>query len=88
MLFDQSSLPAAPGTELPGRRHWVAARQHSPVWIHGGLSLGNLLAVDGMLHAIIDFGGQAVGDPSCDLMIGWTPCRREQAHIPHEIVSR
>jgi aminoglycoside phosphotransferase (APT) family kinase protein len=43
-----------------------------PVWIHGDLSAGNLLFVEGRLSAVIDFGGLGVGDPACDLMIAWT----------------
>jgi aminoglycoside phosphotransferase (APT) family kinase protein len=40
-----------------------------PAWIHGDLSSGNLVALDGRLSAVIDFGGLGVGDPACDLMI-------------------
>ncbi|MCA2224197.1 aminoglycoside phosphotransferase family protein [Nonomuraea aurantiaca] len=43
-----------------------------PVWIHGDLAPGNLLAVDGRLSAVIDFGTLAVGDPACDLVPAWT----------------
>ncbi|GAA2776685.1 aminoglycoside phosphotransferase family protein [Kitasatospora sp. CM 4170] len=43
-----------------------------PVWVHGDLHTGNLLAVDGRLSAVIDFGGLGVGDPACDLVIAWT----------------
>ena len=43
-----------------------------PVWVHGDISLGNLLVSDGNLSAIIDFGQLAVGDPACDLTIAWT----------------
>ncbi|MEU7741231.1 aminoglycoside phosphotransferase family protein [Nonomuraea sp. NPDC049158] len=43
-----------------------------PVWIHGDLAQGNLLAVDGRLSAVIDFGTLAVGDPACDLLPAWT----------------
>ncbi|HEU4423701.1 MAG TPA: aminoglycoside phosphotransferase family protein [Pilimelia sp.] len=43
-----------------------------PVWIHGDLTPGNLLAVDGRLSAVIDFGCMGVGDPACDLMVAWT----------------
>jgi aminoglycoside phosphotransferase (APT) family kinase protein len=43
-----------------------------PVWIHGDLTGGNLLAVDGRLRAVIDFGCLGVGDPACDLMVAWT----------------
>jgi aminoglycoside phosphotransferase (APT) family kinase protein len=42
-----------------------------PVWVHGDLSPGNLLLVDGRLAAVIDFGGLGVGDPACDLIVGW-----------------
>ncbi|MFJ4922105.1 aminoglycoside phosphotransferase family protein [Streptomyces sp. NPDC088725] len=42
-----------------------------PVWIHGDLGTGNLLAVEGHLSAVIDFGTLAVGDPAVDLMPAW-----------------
>ncbi|WP_369230007.1 aminoglycoside phosphotransferase family protein [Streptomyces sp. R21] len=42
-----------------------------PVWIHGDLATGNLLAVDGELSAVIDFGTLAVGDPAVDLLAAW-----------------
>ena len=44
----------------------------TPVWIHGDLAVGNMLINDGKLSAIIDFGGMALGDPACDLVIAWT----------------
>jgi aminoglycoside phosphotransferase (APT) family kinase protein len=43
-----------------------------PVWIHGDLQAGNLLARDGQLTGVIDFGGLGVGDPACDMMVAWT----------------
>jgi aminoglycoside phosphotransferase (APT) family kinase protein len=42
-----------------------------PVWIHGDLQSGNLLAVQGRLTAVIDFGCLGVGDPACDLIVAW-----------------
>lgn len=42
-----------------------------PVWCHGDLLPGNLLARGGRLTAVIDFAGLGVGDPACDLMIAW-----------------
>jgi aminoglycoside phosphotransferase (APT) family kinase protein len=55
---------------------WNAALSTSwdraPVWIHGDVSAGNLLLKDGRLHAVIDFGCCAVGDPACDLVAAWT----------------
>ena len=45
--------------------------QGPPVWLHGDLQSGNLLAVGGRLTAVIDFGAMAIGDPACDLMVAW-----------------
>ena len=42
------------------------------MWVHGDVTGSNLLIVDGRLHAVIDFGCVAVGDPACDLTIAWT----------------
>lgn len=42
-----------------------------PVWIHGDLQSGNLLAQQGRLNAVIDFGCLGVGDPACDLQVAW-----------------
>lgn len=42
-----------------------------PVWLHGDVTLDNLLVRDGKLAAVIDFGCCAVGDPACDLAIAW-----------------
>jgi aminoglycoside phosphotransferase (APT) family kinase protein len=57
-------------------RVWEAALQtpqwnRDPVWFHGDMLPGNLLFKRGRLSAVIDFGGLAVGDPACDLMIAW-----------------
>ncbi|GAA2786635.1 aminoglycoside phosphotransferase family protein [Crossiella cryophila] len=43
-----------------------------PVWVHGDPDPGNLLATDGRLSAVIDFGTLAVGDPAVDLIPAWT----------------
>ncbi|MFC9243211.1 aminoglycoside phosphotransferase family protein [Streptomyces sp. NPDC057136] len=43
-----------------------------PVWLHGDLLPGNMLARDGRLTAVIDFGGLGTGDPACDTMAAWT----------------
>lgn len=48
-----------------------AARTVAPVWVHGDVAVGNLLLRDGKLAAVIDFGCSAVGDPACDLVMGW-----------------
>lgn len=50
----------------------TSAWPSAPVWFHGDISVGNLLARDGRLSAVIDFGTCGVGDPACDLVIAWT----------------
>jgi aminoglycoside phosphotransferase (APT) family kinase protein len=64
--FDTDALTAA----------WDAAVQtppwHGPgVWLRGDLQAGNLLAMDGRLSAVIDFGCLGVGDPACDVTAAW-----------------
>ncbi|MBS0236407.1 MAG: aminoglycoside phosphotransferase family protein [Proteobacteria bacterium] len=50
-----------------------ATKWHKPpVWIHGDFAIGNILIQNGKLSAVIDFGGTAIGDPACDLVIAWT----------------
>lgn len=43
----------------------------APVWIHGDLDSRNLLARNGRLSAVIDFGTLGVGDPATDVMVAW-----------------
>jgi aminoglycoside phosphotransferase (APT) family kinase protein len=57
-------------------RRWEAALAappwtSAPVWIHGDLHPGNLVARDGALRAIVDFGDVTSGDPAYDLAVGW-----------------
>ncbi|QQR53698.1 aminoglycoside phosphotransferase family protein [bacterium] len=54
---------------------------NAPVWIHGDVAIGNLLMDDGKLSAVIDFGGAAIGDPACDLVIAWTYFSRKSRQI-------
>ena len=49
-----------------------AAWQGPPVWFQGDVQPDNLLAKDGRLSAVIDFGTCGVGDPACDTTIAWT----------------
>jgi aminoglycoside phosphotransferase (APT) family kinase protein len=46
--------------------------EQAPVWVHGDVTASNLLVAGGALHAVIDFGCAAVGDPACDLVMAWT----------------
>ena len=60
---------------------WEAALEapewtRPPVWIHGDLDARNLLVTEGRLGGVIDFGGLGVGDPACDVMVGWKVWRR------------
>jgi aminoglycoside phosphotransferase (APT) family kinase protein len=55
---------------------WEAALQAPawdgpPVWLHGDLQSGNLLAAQGRLSAVIDFGCLNTGDPATDVMTAW-----------------
>ncbi len=58
------------------REVWAAALDAPwagpAVWFHGDVAAGNLLARDGRLSAVIDFGTSGVGDPACDTAIAWT----------------
>jgi aminoglycoside phosphotransferase (APT) family kinase protein len=65
-ILDAGALTAAWEAALA-----APAWQGPPVWIHGDLQAGNLLAQQGQLSAIIDFGCLGVGDPACDLQVAW-----------------
>lgn len=54
-------------------REALATRWDEPaVWVHGDVAMGNVLARDGALCAVIDFGCLGAGDPACDLTLAWT----------------
>lgn len=55
--------------------------QGAPVWFHGDVASGNLLVREGRLSAVIDFGIMGVGDPACDLAIGWTLFEGESREV-------
>src|SRR3990167_3535062 len=51
----------------------IATKWINPtVWVHGDISIGNLLVQNGRLSAVIDFGQLTIGDPACHLPIAWT----------------
>ena len=66
-LIDTSAATAAWETDMAAPPWGGRA-----VWIHGDLSAGNLLATDGQLSGVIDFGCLGVGDPACDLIVAWS----------------
>ena len=49
----------------------IPAWSGPPVWIHGDIQPGNLLAIQGRLSAVIDFGTLAIGDPAVDQIVAW-----------------
>ena len=66
-----STIDAAAATAA-----WEAALRapdwaRSPVWIHGDLDARNLLAREGRITAVIDWGCLGVGDPACDVAVAW-----------------
>lgn len=45
--------------------------REEPVWVHGDLLPGNILVAGDRLAGIIDWSAAGVGDPACDLIVGW-----------------
>jgi aminoglycoside phosphotransferase (APT) family kinase protein len=43
-----------------------------PVWVHGDLLGGNILARNGHLSGVIDWSAAGLGDPACDAMLAWS----------------
>ncbi len=76
--FDADTMAAAWDAAIN-----MPAWHGSPVWLHGDLQPGNLLAVQGRLSAVIDFGGLGVGDPACDVMAAWMFLSADTRNIFH-----
>jgi aminoglycoside phosphotransferase (APT) family kinase protein len=51
----------------------VSAPRHAgaPVWLHGDLHPANILADDGKISGVIDWGDITSGDPATDLSVAW-----------------
>ena len=49
--------------------HWAGP----PLWLHGDLHPANVIARNGRLAAVIDFGDLTAGDPATDLATAWLP---------------
>jgi aminoglycoside phosphotransferase (APT) family kinase protein len=59
----------------------------APVWIHGDLMPLNMLAHEGRLSAVIDWGGLGIGDPACDVMIAWRLFSAESRRVFREALA-
>jgi len=82
----KSKIDVGLATEIWERA--IATRwEYDSVWIHGDVSVGNLLVKEGSLKAVIDFGQLGVGDPACDLAIAWTLFKDESREIFREKLS-
>ncbi|MBG6224066.1 aminoglycoside phosphotransferase (APT) family kinase protein [Arthrobacter sp. CAN_A2] len=73
-----ASLPDIPGVPTAALlRVWDSAlaapgRQNAPLWLHGDLHPANVvLAPDGTLAGVVDFGDLCSGDPATDLAAAW-----------------
>lgn len=80
-MLDAHAVTAAWETALQ-----APAWHGPPVWIHGDLQSGNLLARQGRLSAVIDFGCLGVGDPACDVMAAWMFLSAETRDIFHTVL--
>lgn len=70
--IDPAGGPAHSGATLAAACRWVTSATPSPPRPGcGDLATGNLLARDGRLSAVIDFGTLAVADPAVDLLPAW-----------------
>jgi aminoglycoside phosphotransferase (APT) family kinase protein len=67
----KGKLDAPAATEVWEAVLQAPAWQADPLWIHGDIHPGNLLARDGRVTAVIDWGGLGVGDPACELIVAW-----------------
>lgn len=59
----------------------------SPTWIHGDLQPANLVVANGRISGVIDFGGLAVGDPACDLMVAWTTLDQDAREVFRDLLA-
>jgi aminoglycoside phosphotransferase (APT) family kinase protein len=74
----RSNLAAAAGQvdEAAALRVWTAATSAPrydgpPLWLHGDLHPANILACDGKISGVIDWGDITAGDPATDLSVAW-----------------
>ncbi|MFZ4842334.1 aminoglycoside phosphotransferase family protein [Mycetocola saprophilus] len=51
------------------------------LWLHGDLHPGNLIALDGALTGVIDFGDLTAGDPATDVATAWLTLNKEDRAV-------
>jgi aminoglycoside phosphotransferase (APT) family kinase protein len=68
----RDEIKAAAATALWDATLVLPTWDRAPVWLHGDIHAGNLLASHGRISAVIDFGLMGVGDPAVDLIVAWT----------------
>ena len=68
-LGDIVDQPAA--LEVWERALEVSVYDGAPVWLHGDLHPNNILAREGLITGVIDFGDLTSGDPATDLAVAW-----------------
>jgi len=81
-LYDTSLL-----TDIWKRALKESVWKKGPVWIHGDLHAGNLLAKNDRITAVVDFGLAGIGDPASDMMLAWTLLTPETRPIFRSIVQ-
>ncbi len=54
------------------KRACATVHRGPPVWLHGDLKADNLIARNGRLTGVLDWGLCAVGDPAADYAAAWT----------------
>ncbi|RLP76415.1 aminoglycoside phosphotransferase family protein [Mycetocola tolaasinivorans] len=57
------------------------------LWLHGDLHPGNLIARDGVLTGVIDFGDLTAGDPATDIATAWLTLNREDRDLFFEAIE-
>lgn len=65
----------------------VPAWAGTPVWLHNDLQSGNMLAQNGKLSAVIDFGMMMVGDPAAELSVAWNWLDADARAVFREVLA-
>ena len=79
---------AAPGAVELWEEAMVAPEwEQPPVWIHCDLDRRNVLARDGRLAAVLDWGSVGIGDPAVDAQVAWKLVSREERDRFRELLD-